>query len=206
MDKPDDLRERFAQRVDDVREYGRIAGVAEIARRYFAMNAFDGVLTTIGVLMGNYLGDVRSPGTVIRIGIATSIAMGVSGLWGAYLTEAAERQRELAELEKVSLTDLGQTKIGRASRMAVVIVALVDGMAPAMAALIVLIPLFAAPLIGNILVSYALSLALALIGLFGLGMFLGQISGHGLIGYGLRTLVAGLVSIALSFVLGDVEP
>jgi predicted membrane protein (TIGR00267 family) len=206
VDKSDDLRERFAQRVDDVREYGRIAGVAEIARRYFAMNAFDGVLTTIGVLMGNYLGDVRSPGTVIRIGVATSIAMGVSGLWGAYLTEAAERQRELAELEKVSLTDLGQTKIGRASRMAVVIVALVDGMAPAGAALIVLIPLFAAPLIGNILISYALSLALALIGLFGLGMFLGQISGRGLIGYGLRTLVAGLVSIALSFVLGGVGP
>jgi predicted membrane protein (TIGR00267 family) len=199
-------RERFVQRIDDVREYGRIAGVAEIARRYFAMNAFDGVLTTIGVLMGNYLGDVRSPGTVIRIGIATSIAMGVSGLWGAYLTEAAERERDLAELERVSLTDLGHTKIGRASRMAVVIVALVDGLAPALAALIVLIPLFAASLIGSILVSYALSLALALIGLFGLGMFLGRISGRGLIGYGLRTLVAGLVSIALSFVLGDAGP
>jgi predicted membrane protein (TIGR00267 family) len=192
--------------MDDVREYSRIAGVAEIARRYFAMNAFDGVLTTIGVLMGNYLGDVRNPGTVIRIGIATSIAMGVSGLWGAYLTEAAERERELAELERVSLTDLGQTKIGRASRMAVVIVALVDGLAPAMAALIVLIPLFAVSLIGNILVSYALSVALALIGLFGLGMFLGHISGRGLIGYGLRTLVAGLVSIALSFALEGVGP
>jgi predicted membrane protein (TIGR00267 family) len=199
-------RERFAQHIDDVREYGRIAGVAEIARRYFAMNAFDGVLTTIGVLMGNYLGDVRSPSIVIRIGIATSIAMGVSGLWGAYLTEAAERERDLAELERVSLTDLGQTKIGRASRMAVIIVALVDGLAPAMAALIVLIPLFAVSLIGNILVSYALSLALALIGLFGLGMFLGRISGRGLIGYGLRTLVAGLVSIALSFALGGVGP
>jgi predicted membrane protein (TIGR00267 family) len=202
----DNPRERFAQRIDDVREYGRIAGVAEIARRYFAMNAFDGVLTTIGVLMGNYLGDVRNPGTVVRIGISTSIAMGVSGLWGAYLTEAAERERELAELERVSLTDLGQTKIGRASRMAVVIVALVDGLAPAAAALIVLIPLFAASLIGSILVSYALSLALALIGLFGLGMFLGRISGRSLIGYGLRTLVAGLVSIALSFVLEDAGP
>ena len=88
----------------------------------------------------------------------------------------------------------------------VVIVALVDGLAPAMAALIVLIPLFAVSLIGSILVSYALSLALALIGLFGLGMFLGHISGRGLIGYGLRTLVAGLVSIALSFALEGVGP
>jgi len=198
-------RGRFAQSINDIREYSRIAGIAEIARRYFAMNAFDGVLTTIGILMGNYIGGVRSASVVISVGLATSISMGVSGLWGAYLTEAAERQRDLAELEKISLTDLGQTKIGRASRMAVVIVALVDGLAPFAAALIVLIPLFAAPLIGNILVSYALSLATALVTLFGLGMFLGHISRRNLIGYGLRTVVAGIVSIALSFLLGGTE-
>lgn len=198
-------RGRFAQSINDIREYSRIAGIAEIARRYFAMNAFDGVLTTIGILMGNYIGGVRSASVVISVGLATSISMGVSGLWGAYLTEAAERQRDLAELEKISLTDLGQTKIGRASRMAVVIVALVDGLAPFAAALIVLIPLFAAPLISNILVSYALSLATALVTLFGLGMFLGHISRHNLIGYGLRTVVAGIVSIALSFLLGGTE-
>ncbi len=198
-------RGRFAQSINDIREYSRIAGIAEIARRYFAMNAFDGVLTTIGILMGNYIGGVRSASVVISVGLATSISMGVSGLWGAYLTEAAERQRDLAELEKISLTDLGQTKIGRASRMAVVIVALVDGLAPFAAALIVLIPLFAAPLIGNILVSYALSLATALVTLFGLGMFLGHIYRRNLIGYGLRTVVAGIVSIALSFLLGGTE-
>ena len=204
MGESSNPRERFAQRINDVREYDRIAGIGEIARRYLAMNAFDGVLTMIGVLMGNYLAGVRSAGVAIRTGIATSIAMGVSGLWGAYLTEAAER--ELTELERISLTDLGETKIGRASRLAVVIVALVDGLAPFVAALIVLIPLFAAPLIGNILISYALSLATALITLFGLGIFLGHISGRSLIGYGLRTVVAGVVSIALSFMLGATEP
>ena len=204
MDELSNSRERFAQRVNDVREYGRIAGVAEIARRYFAMNAFDGVLTIIGVLMGNYMAGVRNAGIVIHTGIATSIAMGVSGLWGAYLTEAAERERELAELERLSLTDLGQTKIGRASRMAVVVVALVDGLSPFVASLIVLIPLFIASLIGNILVSYAFSMAVALVSLFGLGMFLGRISGRSLVGYGLRTLVAGLLAIALSLLLeGD---
>ncbi len=64
------------------------------------MNAFDGVLTTIGVLAGNYLAGVRDLSIPIRTGIATSIAMGISGLWGAYLTETAERQRELSELAK----------------------------------------------------------------------------------------------------------
>lgn len=201
MDEGNDARGRLAQRVESVREYSRIAGVAEIARRYFAMNAFDGVLTTIGVLMGNYLSGVRDATIPIRTGIATSIAMGISGLWGAYLTETAERQRELTELEKACLVDQSETKIGRASRLAVVIVAVVDGLAPFLAALVVLIPLFFASLVGNVVTSYFLSIVTALIALFGLGMFLGHVSKRSLIGYGLRTLVAGIVAIALNFVL-----
>jgi predicted membrane protein (TIGR00267 family) len=198
LDKP---RGRLAQRIDKVREYERIAGFLKIARRALANNAFDGVLTMIGVLMGNYLGQVRSADTVIRIGIATSISIGISGLWGAYLAESAERGRELAELERISLTDLGETKIGRASRVAVVVVSLVDGLSPLISSLIVLIPMFLAPLIGDILVSYVLCLVTGLVGLFGLGMFLGHISGRRLVGYGLRTVVAGVVAIAVNALL-----
>ena len=198
LNKP---RGRLAQGLDDVREYERIAGFSKIARRALANNAFDGVLTMIGVIMGNYLGGVRSAGTVIRIGIATSISIGISGLWGAYLAESAERGRELAELERMSLTDLGETKIGRASRVAVVVVSLVDGLSPFVSSMIVLTPLFVAPLIGNILLSYALSLVVGLISLFGLGMFLGHISGRSLVGYGLRTVIAGVVAIVINALL-----
>ncbi|MBU0702737.1 MAG: hypothetical protein KKC18_02595 [Chloroflexi bacterium] len=192
---------RLAQSINNLREYERIAGFSKIARRALANNAFDGVLTMIGVLMGNYLGDVDNARTVIRIGIATSVSIGISGLWGAYLAESAERGRELAELERISLTDLSETKIGRASRVAVIIVSLVDGVSPLVSSLIVLMPFFFASLIGNILVSYALSLAVGLISLFGLGMFLGHISGRSLVGYGLRTIVAGIVAIVINALL-----
>lgn len=198
LDKP---FERLAHGLDDIREYEQIAGFSQIARRALANNAFDGVLTMIGVLMGNYLGQVRNPSTVIQIGIATSVSIGVSGLWGAYLAESAERGRELAELEKISLTDLSNTKIGRASRMAVIVVSLVDGLSPLFSSLIVLVPFFFATFIGNIDVSYALSMIVALIGLFGLGMFLGHISGRSLVGYGLRTVVAGIVAIVVNALL-----
>lgn len=201
MEEAQNPRELITRHLNSVQEYNRIAGVAEIARRYFAMNAFDGVLTTIGVLMGNYLAGVRDVAIPIRTGIATSIAMGVSGLWGAYLTEAAERQRELAELERVLLVDQDDTKIGRASRLATITVAIVDGLAPFLAALLVLVPLFFAALVGDVVVVYALSMATALLSLFGLGMFLGHISKRSLIGYGFRTLIAGIVAIALNFVL-----
>ena len=198
LDRP---LERLTQGIDDIREYERIAGFSKIARRALVNNSFDGVLTMIGVLMGNYLGNVRNSATVIRIGIATSVSIGISGLWGAYLAESAERGRELAELERISLTDLSNTKIGRASRVAVIVVSLVDGLSPLISSLIVLVPFFFAPLISSILVSYALSLVVALIGLFGLGMFLGRISGRSLVGYGLRTVVAGIVAIVINALL-----
>ena len=195
------MRGRLAQGIDDVREYERIAGFSKIARRALANNAFDGVLTMIGIVMGSYMGGVRSPGTVIRIGIATSISIGISGLWGAYLAESAERGRDLAELERISLTDLGDTKIGRAWRVAVIVVSLVDGISPLVSSLIVLAPFFFAPLIGDVMISYALSTVLALSSLFGLGMFLGKISGRSLVGYGLRTVVAGIVTIVINALL-----
>jgi predicted membrane protein (TIGR00267 family) len=194
-------RERLTRRIDTVREYERITGFWKIARRALANNSFDGVLTMVGVLTGNYLGGIRNAATVIRIGIATSVSIAVSGLWGAYLAESAERGRELAELERISLTDLSDTKISRAGRVAVVVVSLVDGLSPLISSLIVLLPFFLAPLLGDILISYALSLVVGLISLFGLGMFLGHISQRSLVGYGLRTVVAGIVAVVISFLL-----
>ncbi|HDN05145.1 MAG TPA: hypothetical protein ENF27_04340 [Chloroflexi bacterium] len=195
-------RSSLPEFLEELQNYNQIIGIAEIARRYFAMNAFDGVLTTIGVLAGNYLAGVRDLSIPIRTGIATSIAMGISGLWGAYLTETAERRRELSELEKISLIDQSETSIGKASRFAVIVVSMVDGFAPALAAMIVMVPLFLRNLIGNPIISYALAGGVALVSLFALGLFLGKVSEENLIGYGFKTLLAGLVAIAINFLLG----
>jgi predicted membrane protein (TIGR00267 family) len=184
------------------REYDKLANISEIARRYFAMNAFDGVLTIIGVLMGNYVAGVSDARIVLSTGLATCVAMGISGLWGAYLTESAERKRDLDELSRVTLTDMTNTRIGRAARAAIVIVAVVDGLSPLMAALIVLIPFFAAGNSSDLTWAYFTSLGLALLTLFGLGLFLGRISKVRMIVYGLKTVLAGIVSIAISFLLG----
>jgi predicted membrane protein (TIGR00267 family) len=183
------------------REYSEIADVGEIARRYFAMNAFDGVLTIIGVLMGNYMAKVREPRVVVVTGLSTSLAMGISGLWGSYLTESAERRREIDELEKQTLVDLHDTKIGKASRMAAVVVAIVDGLSPFLASLLVLLPFFVIEMLPSIEWGYYASIGMALITLFGLGLFLGHISKENLIVSGLKTVIAGGVSIALSYLL-----
>jgi predicted membrane protein (TIGR00267 family) len=182
-------------------EYSRIAGIGEIARRYFAMNAFDGVLTIIGVLMGNYTAGVQSPAVVVSTGLATCVAMGVSGLWGAYLTESAERKRGLDDLSSHTLTDLNDTKIGRAARIAVIVVAVVDGLAPFAAALVVLLPFFFSRYLRDITMSYYLSLGLAMVSLFALGAFLGRVAKTNLIISGIKMIGAGAVAIILSYLL-----
>ena len=187
--------------LQQLREYDDIAEIGEIARRYFAMNAFDGVLTIIGVVMGNYTAGVRSPAIVISTGLSTCMAMGISGLWGAYLTESAERKRSLDILENHTLSDLSGTKIGRASRAAVIIVALVDGLAPFAAALLVLLPFFFSALLGEVAISYYLSLGMSLAILFALGAFLGRVSKDSLILSGLKMIGAGLVTILVSHLL-----
>ncbi len=57
----------------DFRDYVR---VTKIARRYFVMNAFDGALTMLGILVGAYLSGNASTTLVITAGIGASIAMG----------------------------------------------------------------------------------------------------------------------------------
>ena len=189
--------------VSYLREYDKLANIGEIARRYFAMNAFDGVLTIIGVLMGNFMAGVQDPRIVVSTGLATCVAMGVSGLWGAYLTEGAERKRDLNELSRYTLTDLNDTKIGRASRTAVVVVAVVDGLSPFLAAIIVLTPFFFAPLFPSIQAVYFIAIGMALATLFALGLFLGRVSQGNILVYGIKTIFAGVISIGISFLLGE---
>ncbi|TET54759.1 MAG: hypothetical protein E3J64_01380 [Anaerolineales bacterium] len=201
MANPHGPRERLVGRINDIREYERITGFGKIARRALANNSFDGVLTMMGLLTAFYLKNEIDAALVITVGVSTSVSIGISGLWGAYLAESAERQRELAELERASLTDQSKTKIGRASRAAVVVVSLVDGLSPLLSSLLVLAPLAFTTHLGGIRTAYILSLGIGLVALFGLGMFLGHVSRRSLIGYAIRTTLAGIVAIVISVLL-----
>jgi predicted membrane protein (TIGR00267 family) len=166
------------------------------------MNPFDGVLTIIGVLMGNLMARVDEPRIVVGTGMATCTAMGISGLWGAYLTESAERRRDLAELGPYTLIDLNDTIFGCALRTAVVVVAVIDGLSPFVAALVVLLPFFAAGFLPAITWAYCSSLGVAILTLLGLGFFLGRVSEGSMVGYGVKTVIAGVICVVISLLLG----
>lgn len=189
------------ERLETWREYSRISEAGQIARRAFANNSFDGVLTMIGVVMGNLVVGVQDATVVLVTGLSTALAIGISGGWGAYLTESAERRHAMDELEQFTLTELQDTKIGKASDMAVVLVAAVDGLSPFLAALVVVAPFFFASLLPSVTYAYYASIAMALLALFALGLYLGRISRENLILSGIKTSVAGVICMALAYFL-----
>jgi VIT1/CCC1 family predicted Fe2+/Mn2+ transporter len=86
------------------RKYSELSNLGIIARRKFFNNAFDGALTCAGIVSGNFLYFLSNPGlkpTIIIItGLSTALAIGISGLWGAFLSEEAERKKKLDDLKK----------------------------------------------------------------------------------------------------------
>jgi predicted membrane protein (TIGR00267 family) len=195
---------RVREGISTLRHYHEIAGVGEIARRYFAMNAFDGVLTALGVLVGGYLGGVHSPRAIFVVVLTTAVGMGVSGFYGSYLVERAERDRAMRELEESTLSSLQDTTIASASRYAAILIALVDGTSPFIAALIVMIPFLFTSVIG-LHGAYFAAVVMALLELFALGVFLGAVSRDRLWLSGLRLSLAGVIALVISLLLGTVS-
>ena len=180
----------------------KITGSQVIARRYFVVNGFDGALTMLGLLVGFYVSeDVRLPVT-INACLGVAIALGMSGVSSAYISEAAEKQRELQELEQAMVTDLGESAHGQAARLLPIFIALVNGMAPLAISLIIILPLWLAPQIETIS-SLPLESAflIALIIIFLLGVYIGQVSQTFWLWAGLRTLLIAIVTAGLIFTL-----
>lgn len=183
------------------REYSELSGAGSIARRAFANNSFDGVLTMVGVVMGSFVVGIQDATVVLITGLSTALAIGISGGWGAYLAESAERRHEIAELGRTTLTDLNDTKIGKAARSAVVTVAAVDGLSPFLAAFLVVIPFFFVPLLPSIDYAFYASLGMALLALFGLGIYLASIAKENRIIYGAKTAIAGVACMGLTLLM-----
>jgi predicted membrane protein (TIGR00267 family) len=195
---------RLSDLLARLRRYHEIAGVGEIARRYFPMNAFDGVLTTVGIITGAYFGGVREARAVVAVVAAASLSLGVSGYYGSYLSEQAERTRALRELEESTLSSLDDTDVGAAARYAAVAIALVAGFASAVGGLILCIPFLFEGALGRDAAFYV-AWGLAVVELFLLGVFLARVSRGRMIVSGIKLIAAGGVAFGLSLLLNVAE-
>jgi predicted membrane protein (TIGR00267 family) len=181
----------------------RITRTHGIARRYFVVNGFDGALTMLGILTGFHVGGVEDLRVVISACVGAAVALAMSGLSSAYISERAERRKALAELEESMIVDLKGSAHGSAARWVPLLIAAVNGLAPLVLSLIIILPLGLAhlglPLPFSPLVM-AIAVALALI--FLLGVFLGQIGNTLWLWSGVQALLIALCTMAIILLVG----
>jgi len=176
-----------------------------IARRYFVKNGFDGSMTMLGIIVGSWVVGVERPEIIVTAGLGACFAMGISGLFGAYMTEKAERKRNLKTLENAMKTDLQDSVLNDASSFVSYYAAIVDGGSPILTAIISLIPFtFALWSLMAIWDAYILSFILTLITLFALGTYLGRIAKENVLLYGAQTLAAGIIIVVIALLLGGI--
>ena len=180
-----------------------ISGSEAIMRRYFVVNGFDGALTLLGLLMGFHVSGQVDLSVVITSCLATALALGMSGISSAYISEAAERRNSLAQLERAMVSSLDESHHARAATWIPWLVALVNGIAPLLLGLLIITPLW----LGNSgLVSWEdpllLAMGVALGIVFLLGVFLGRIGGTFWLWSGLQAMAVALVTLALIQWLG----
>lgn len=174
----------------------------DIMRRYFVVNGFDGALTILGLIMGFYVSDRVDLAVVITSCLAAALALGISGISSAYISEAAERRRILAKLENAMVTSLDDSHHARAATWIPWLVALVNGSAPLLFALIIITPLWLAQsgmalAIEPLLTAIAVALAI----IFLLGVFLGRVGGTFWLWSGLQSLAVALVTVSLIYLI-----
>ncbi len=170
----------------------------DIARRYLITNGFDGALTMLGLMIGFYSSAESSIQVAISASMGAAIALFMSGISSAYLSETAERKKELQELEQALISDLGESDYGQASRYVPYFVALVNGLSPLLISMTIILPLWLAhhgmvfPISPFIVASI-----IAFINIFFLGLFLGKVSNTFWLWAGLKALVIAILTAGI---------
>ncbi|MEA3412511.1 MAG: hypothetical protein U9R74_13370 [Pseudomonadota bacterium] len=188
---------------DKVRLALRIGRPEAIARRYFVTNGFDGALTLLGLLMGFRIAGVEAPEVVLAAGFGTAVALGVSGLSSAWISETAERRQELDKLKAAMVEPLEGSAHEHAALLAPVLVALVNGLSPFLIAQAILCPLWLTRTGTSLPVSPVdAGIVTALVLVFLLGTFLGHVGGTHWFWSGLRALMLAVATVGLIMLLG----
>ena len=154
----------------------------------------------LGLIIGFLVSSPADLPVIINVCLGAAIALGMSGLSSAYISEYAERRRAQGKLERAMISDLEHSAHGEAKRWVPLLIALVNGLAPLVISLLILVPLWLSiagftlpipPLYSAILI--------ALLLIFLLGVFLGRIADISWLMSGIQTMLVALVTVALIY-------
>ena len=191
----------MSSRLADLRELLKDEDVRSISRRYFISNGFDGTLTTIGIIVGSFLGGSQTSMEIVRVVAGGTVGLAASGVWSVWEIERAEKLAELKAVEEKMLTGLEGTRLHDRKGDARKINAAMSGLGPTIGMLLPIIPYF---FVGVALSMFWATVAGVLIGvglLFVFGAYMGNLSDQNWLVAGLRTGVVGLVVGGINIIL-----
>lgn len=167
--------------------------LSQAFRRYFVNTVFDATFVVMGIVVAASL----APGTDVRAVLTTMVAattaMGISTGASVYEAEKVEVEIRLRELERAMLTELADTEAERVLELSRYVVVTVNVLAP-----LVVLALMAAPLLLTSSLTYQgipvayLSVAVAMVIIFGVGSYLGRLAGTPPWRKGVRMLAIGM--------------
>lgn len=175
--------------------------IKALGRRYFVANSFDGVLTSMGIIIGGFLSGIHDPTTLITIGLGAAVGLGISGIWSVWEIERAETSRIQADLEQAMLTSLEDTRLERNQRYTQLVLAISAGSGPVIAIVVTLIPFFFVDPGFTITQGVLLSIGFGMALLGGIGAYMGYISKQRWYVAAVRMALAGLVVAIISVFL-----
>ena len=187
--------------ISEFRRLLRDPDVRSISRRYFISNGFDGTLTSIGIVVGSFLGGTETAMGIVRIVVGGTVGLAASGLWSVWEIERAEKRADLQRIEAQMLTDLSNTALTDDRTAARKVNAAMSGLGPTIGMLVPAVPfLFVGaglPLGWAAAAGVGLGVAL----LFVFGAYMGELSEQDWVYAGLRTALVGLLVGAINVVL-----
>ncbi|MHA2027721.1 MAG: hypothetical protein ACW98U_17645 [Candidatus Thorarchaeota archaeon] len=184
-----------------------LTGRYSVARAHIAEEVFDGVLPLLGIILAGYIAAQMQElfivfETTLLAALGTSIAHFIGGFGGTYLAESAEGKQLIEEMKEGKASKLSRPTIISIEHETTLVLSLIKGLVPAACVLLVVSPMFFA-LLGwmEYVTSFVASISVGLTLLFILGLFLGRISKGNIWISAAKTLMAGLLTILILFVV-----
>lgn len=186
--------------LDQIKFLLKLSRSHDIMRRYFVVNGFDGALTMLGLIIGFIVSEADDLSVILSVCLGAAIALGMSGLSSAYISESAERKHALGKLERAMISDLKASAHGDATRQVPLLIALVNGLAPLLISLFILLPVWLVILgVPLPLPPLYAAIIVALFIIFLLGVFLGRIAQISWLRSGLQTLLVAALTAVLIY-------
>ncbi|MCJ7633596.1 VIT1/CCC1 transporter family protein [Candidatus Bathyarchaeota archaeon] len=171
-------------------------------RRYFVNTIFDSTFVLLGIIIGSAFSESPNLETVLTTMLISSLALGISTGVSVYEAESLERERRIIELEKHMFVKLKGTNVEQSGKVATAIIALMNFLTPLFSFAVMMPPFILVSLgILDLTLGGWISIALALMEIFVVGVYIGRLGRRNPYLKGLRMLVFGVIAFAIGYAL-----